>query len=145
VGGHSENADRTQRGSRGSRTLTPEVAALLAHARAKIEVARVLLAARAPGDAASRAYYAAFHAVSAALLARGQAYSSHAQVLGAFNRDFVHAGTFPREYTVTLTRLFEDRQTGDYDPTTSLEQAEAERDVQDAERIVEAVAAHLAT
>ena len=76
---------------------------------------------------------------------RGQAYSSHAQVLGAFNRDFVHAGTFPREFTVTLTRLFEDRQTGDYDPTTSLEQAEAERDVQDAERIVEAVASHLAT
>jgi uncharacterized protein (UPF0332 family) len=70
------------------------VAALLAHARAKLEAARVLLAARAPGDAASRAYYGAFHAVSAALLARGQAYSSHAQVLGAFNRDFVHAGTF---------------------------------------------------
>ncbi len=145
MGGQSENADRPQRGSRGSRTLTPEVAALLAHARSKVEVARVLLAARAPGDAASRAYYAAFHAVSAALLARGQAYSSHAQVLGAFNRDFVHAGTFPRDFTVTLTRLFEDRQTGDYDPTTSLEQAEAERDVQDAERIVEAVASHLAT
>ena len=66
-------------------------------------------------------------------------------MLGAFNRDFVHAGTFPRDFTVTLTRLFEDRQTGDYDPTTSLEQAEAERDVQDAERIVEAVASHLAT
>jgi len=90
------------------------VAALLAHARAKLEAARVLLAARAPGDAASRAYYGAFHAVSAALVARGHAYSSHAQVLGAFNRDFVHAGTFPREFTAILARLFEDRQTGDY-------------------------------
>lgn len=143
MGGQSENADRPQRRSRGSCTLTPEVAALLAHARAKLEAARVLLAARAPGDAASRAYYAAFHAVSAVLVARGQAYSSHAQVLGAFNRDFVHAGTFPREFTAILARLFEDRQTGDYDPTASLDAAEAERDVQDAQRIVDAVAEHL--
>jgi len=143
VGGQSENADRPQRGSRGNCTLTPEVAALLAHARAKLQAARVLLAARAPGDAASRAYYGAFHAVSAVLVARGQAYSSHAQVLGAFNRDFVHAGTFPREFTAILARLFEDRQTGDYDPTASLDLAEAERDVEDAQRIVDAVAEHL--
>lgn len=123
--------------------MTPEGAGLLAHARSKLEAARVLLEARAPGDAASRAYYAAFHAVSAALLARGQAFSSRAQVLGAFNRDFVHAGTFPREFTAILARLFEDRQTGDYDPTASLEAAEAERDIQDAQRIVDAITEHL--
>jgi hypothetical protein len=123
--------------------VTPEVDGLLAHARGKLEAARVLLEAHAPGDAASRAYYAAFHAVSAALLARGQAFSSHAQVLGAFNRDFVHAGTFPREFTAILARLFEDRQTGDYDPTASLDAGEAERDVQDAQRIVDAIVEHL--
>ena len=103
----------------------------------------MLLDARAFGDAASRAYYAAFHAVSAALLARGQAYSSHAQVLGAFNKDFVHEGSFPREFTTILARLFQDRQTGDYDPTTRLEPADAERDVADAQRIVDAIDAHL--
>jgi uncharacterized protein (UPF0332 family) len=43
---------------------------------------------------------------------QGQAFSSHAHVLGAFNRDFVHAGTFPREFAAILARLFEDRQTG---------------------------------
>lgn len=52
-------------------------------------------------------------------------------------------GTFPREFTAILARLFEDRQTGDYDPTASLDAAEAERDVQDAQRIVDAVAEHL--
>ena len=115
----------------------------MAHARSKLGAARVLLAADAPGDAASRAYYAAFHAVSAALLARGQAYSSHAQVLGAFNKDFVHAGVFPREFTAILTRLFEDRQTGDYDPTTRLGLGDAKRDVEDAQRVVDAIDAHL--
>jgi uncharacterized protein (UPF0332 family) len=116
---------------------------LLAHARAKLDAARVLLDANAFGDAASRAYYAAFHAVSAVLLARGQAYSSHAQVLGAFNKDFVHAGSFPREFTAVLARLFEDRQTGDYDPTTRLEEADGRRDVADAQRIVDAIDAHV--
>jgi len=123
------------------------VAGLLAHARAKLDAARVLLEARAPGDAASRAYYAAFHAVSAALLARGQAFSSHAQVLGAFNRDFVHAGTFPREFTAILARLIrrptDRRLRCDNDATTMLDAGEAERDVQDAQRIVDAVATHL--
>jgi hypothetical protein len=119
------------------------VSALLAHARAKLDAARVLLEARAFGDAASRAYYAAFHAVSAVLLARGQAYSSHAQVLGAFNKELVHGGSFPREFTGILTRPFEDRQAGDYDPTTRLERGDAERDVADAQRIVDAIEAHL--
>jgi len=64
-------------------------------------------------------------------------------VLGAFNRDFVHSGQFPREFTVVLARLLEDRQTGDYDPTPSLEVAEAQRDVEDAQRIVDAIDAHL--
>jgi uncharacterized protein (UPF0332 family) len=64
-------------------------------------------------------------------------------VLGAFNRDLVHTGSFPREFTAILTRLFEDRQTGDYDPDATLDLAEAERDVRDAERIVEAIALHL--
>lgn len=81
--------------------------------------------------------------MSAVLLTNAQAYSSHAQVLGAFNRDFVHAGTFPRECTAILARLFEDRQTGDYDPTATLDMDEAARDVEDAGRIVEMVTAHL--
>jgi uncharacterized protein (UPF0332 family) len=64
-------------------------------------------------------------------------------VLGAFNRDFVRVGTFPREWTAILARLFEDRQTGDYDPTATLDMDEAARDVEDAGRIVEMVTAHL--
>lgn len=115
------------------------MAALITHARSKLNAARVLLDARAWGDAASRAYYAAFHAVSAVLLARGEAYSSHAQVLGAFNRDLVHAGVFPREFTAVLARLFEDRQTGDYDPTAQIDEEEARRDVEDAQRVVDAI------
>jgi uncharacterized protein (UPF0332 family) len=125
--------------------VKPEVAALLDLAAEKLRAARVLLDADAPGDAASRAYYAAFHAVSAALLSIEQTYSSHGQVLGAFNRYFVHAGHVPRDFTTVLTRLYEDRQAGDYDFAASVGTEDASQDIADAERVVTAVRSYLAT
>lgn len=116
---------------------------MVGHARRKLQAARILLSGGAPADAASRCYYAAFHAVSAVLLARGLAYSSHSQVLGAFNRDLVRPGHFPPEFTTILTRLFEDRQTGDYDPTPGLGPDEASRDLADAERVVDEIERYL--
>lgn len=119
--------------------MKDEVEAMLALAEEKLRAAELLLEGGAWADAASRAYYAAFHAVSAALLSRGQAYSSHAQVLGSFNKTFVHPGTVPKEFTTFLTRLFEDRQTGDYDVLPGLTETEARQDAADARRIVDAV------
>ena len=108
-------------------------------AEEKLRAARLLLDGAAWGDASSRAYYAAFHAVSAVLLARDESYSHHAQVLGAFNREFVHTGLFPREFTLMLTRLFENRQSGDYGVIPGVTEIEARQDVVDAQRIVETV------
>ena len=58
--------------------MTDEPIAMLDAADEKLRAAQLLIDGRAWGDAASRAYYAAFHAVSAALLARGETFSSHA-------------------------------------------------------------------
>jgi uncharacterized protein (UPF0332 family) len=66
-------------------------------------------------DASSRAYYAAFHAISAVLWKDGKSFTSHAQTLGAFNRDYVRAGAFPETVTRILNHRFKDRQKGDYD------------------------------
>jgi len=52
--------------------VTPARDALLAAAAAKLRAADLLIAERLPDDAASRAYYAAFHAVSALHLAEGK-------------------------------------------------------------------------
>jgi uncharacterized protein (UPF0332 family) len=116
-----------------------ELTVLLSLADEKLRAAGLLIVGGAWGDASSRAYYAAFHAVSAALLSRGKTYSRHGQVLGAFNRAFVHAGLFPREFTALLIRLFENRQSGDYGVLPGITEAEARQDVTDAQRIVEAV------
>lgn len=119
--------------------MKDELKAMLAQAQEKLRAAGLLLDGGAWGDASSRAYYGAFHAVSAVLLSRGETYSSHAQVLGRFNKEFVHPGIFPKEFTTVLTRLYEDRQSGDYDFVAGVSESEARQDVIDAHRIVDAI------
>ncbi len=123
--------------------MTPEVTALLAKAHEKLRVAELLLQAHAWDDAASRAYYAAYHAVSALHLSRGNSFSSHARSIGQFNKDFVQTGIFPREYTAILSRLFEDRQSGDYDVVDAISEDEARLDVTDAAALLAGLQSHL--
>src|SRR3989338_2878456 len=129
----------SERCKRGRLSVKDEFKTILAQAEEKLRAARLLLDGNAWADASSRAYYAAFHAVSAALLSKGLTYSSHAQTLGAFNKEFVRPGIFPAEFTTLLTRLFEDRQSGDYDFDPGFTATEARQDIVDAERIVKAV------
>lgn len=49
-------------------------------------------AARYPEASASRAYYAAFHAVCAVLALRGESFKKHPAVRGALHRDLIKAG-----------------------------------------------------
>ena len=83
------------------------LSAMLDKARRKLAAAQRAFDAGDWDDTSSRAYYAAFHAVAAVLRARNLVYSSHAQTLGAFNRECVLTGVFPREFAQALTRLFE--------------------------------------
>ena len=117
--------------------------AMIRKAFEKLRVAEHDLAHGFAGDASSRAYYAAFHAVSAVLAERSMVFSSHAHVLGAFNREFVKAGSFSADAFRTLQRLFDDRQSADYNWTVDIDHETAGRDVEDARTIVEACCSHL--
>lgn len=86
--------------------MSPAIRDILETAEAKLKAAELLLREHIYGDAASRAYYAAFHAISALHLSQGNTFSSHAQLIGRFNRDFVRTGLFPPELTRIMTRLF---------------------------------------
>lgn len=61
----------------------------------KLKSARILLDAGQFADAASRAYYCAFHSISATLLSRNLSFSTHRQTIGAFNREFVSPASSP--------------------------------------------------
>lgn len=94
-------------------------------------------------SASSRAYYAAFHAMQAALLAKNLSFSKHSAVISAFNQHFVKAGIFPKEFSKNIERLFRERQIGDYDYNLSIEEKDAEEDIRLAQRLVEAVKEYL--
>jgi hypothetical protein len=57
-----------------------EIRAMLAKAEDKMKTARLNYEGGQFDDAVSRAYYAVFHAVSAALFSRGMHYFTHSQV-----------------------------------------------------------------
>lgn len=119
-------------------TVNPEPEVLediLRKGKEKLEVAEIDSEHGYYGEVASRAYYAVFHAVSAVLAFHGMSFSSHSQTIGAFNRDFVKTGIFPRNTGRCLNRMFEDRQVGDYDWSSTVDRETAELDLNDARRI----------
>ena len=64
---------------------------------------------------ANRLYYAAFYAVSALLLKNSLHAQSHSGVKALFGMNFIKTGLLDVNYGRTFSRLFEMRQSGDYD------------------------------
>jgi len=110
-------------------SIPPQIRAVLDLAEDKLKSARLLLNAGQWRDAASRAYYCAFHAASAALLSKGLSFSRHGQTVGAFNREFVKTGVFPREFGRRLNKMQTDREAGDYLAPVPIQERVARDDV----------------
>ena len=64
--------------------------------------------------AVNRAYYAAFYAASAALLAAGKRFIKHSGLRSAVHRELVMTGRLSAEWGRGFDRLFEGRQRADY-------------------------------
>jgi uncharacterized protein len=119
--------------------MTEEMRLILEKAESKLKSARIVFEARQYDDAVSRAYYGVFHALTAALLTKRLVFSSHSQVIGAFNREFVKTGMVPPEFSKDIQILFDDRQSGDYDVVTPIDRDLAQHDILRAEKIVTAI------
>lgn len=63
---------------------------------------------------ANRIYYGMFYAVSALGLANGFATSSHSQLRGYFNREFVKTGRISVEHGKVFGLAYDSRTKGDY-------------------------------
>lgn len=118
------------------------VTALEESSRSRLLVARELLDRGHFSDAVSRAYYAAFHAATLLFYCSGRTFSSHAQLVGAFNREFVSTHLLPEETARTLRDLFELRQAADYDVVGTIQEAEARKALDRAEDFVDRVMTH---
>jgi len=72
------------------------------------------LAETDPDSAASRAYYAAFHALTALFALREQSFTKHAAIRAALHRDLVQPGTLSEACGRDYDFLMDLRETGDY-------------------------------
>ena len=108
----------------------------------ELAAARLLASGGFPGQAISRAYFAAFFAAEEALLALGETRSKHSGVVSAFGRLLIREGGFEEATGRLLRSLFDRRNQADYAPVV-VPPEEADAAIHDAERFVEAVAAWL--
>ena len=84
-------------------------------AERKIDVAERLFKSGDFEDAVSRAYYATFHAAQALLLTEGEHAETHKGVVTLFGLLFVQTGKFSKNFGKYLANLKDDRESGDYE------------------------------
>jgi uncharacterized protein (UPF0332 family) len=111
----------------------------------KQSASKTLLDAGFFNDSLSRSFYSAFHAVTLLFLLHDRTFSSHKQLIGMFNKEFVHTERFPEQVARDFEYLFESRQTGDYDYHVSFDEEEARAGLEKAKLILEAIRDYVET
>ncbi len=119
--------------------MIPEVQDKWERAKSSLDAARHLIPID-PDSAASRAYYAAFHAVSALFLHEGATFTRHTGVEAAVHRDLVKAGRWTADLGQVYRELWTYRAIGDYGSLDHVSQQDALVAVESAEAILAAVA-----
>ena len=105
--------------------------------------ASALLMEHRLGGVMNRSYYAMFYAVLALLALHKLETSKHSGAISLFDREFVHAGIFPRELSRWLHQAFRQRLTADYAPLKTVTEDEARQVLNEANEFVAQVKAHL--
>jgi uncharacterized protein (UPF0332 family) len=87
-------------------------------------------------SAASRAYYAAFHAVSSLFALEGQTFTKHSAVEAAVHRDLVKAGRWPTNLGRDYSLCADVRSVGDYGTEVRVDANQAMEAIKAARRIL---------
>jgi uncharacterized protein (UPF0332 family) len=89
-----------------------------------------------PDSAASRAYYAAFHGVTATLAGRGLEFTKHTAVRAALHRDLIQSGALPANLGRDYDFLLDLRETADYGGVAEASLASAKKAIEKARTIL---------
>ena len=116
-----------------------EIAANLERSERSIQAAKELSSKGYYDFAASRAYYAAFYAATAALLREELEFRKHSGVIAAIHQRFVKNGRLERNFGRDLNWLSELRSVGDYGVTIHVSREDAERAIVAAEGFLHAM------
>lgn len=105
-------------------------------AEKKLEVAKKLLKSSDYEDAVSRAYYAVYHAAQALLLSEGEHAETHKGVITLFGLLFVKTGKFSKNLGKYLANLKDDRESGDYEVFSFIDEETAETAISEAKEFL---------
>jgi len=121
-----------------------KVARAFARAEETLREMEILFQRGLYNGAIDRAYYAAFHAATAALLSLDLESARHSAVIAHFGKEFAKTGKLAPQHHQTLIEAFSLRQRADYDYTVKIERETAKRVVGGCRQLVEAVRTYLA-
>ena len=102
----------------------------------KLKVAEKLFQDKNYDDAVSRAYYAAFHSASALLLTEGLSADTHSGLVNLFGLHFVKTGKIEKKFGRFLANLKDDRESGDYEIFSTIDETVAKTAVSEARDFV---------
>jgi len=122
--------------------VTSDAADLWGRAEEALAAAEALRTV-SPDGAASRAYYAAFHAVSALFAQDGRSFTRHTAIEAAVHRDLVRTGRLSTDDGRAFSRLVAWRQIGDYGGGRHVHPDQADQAIASARQVVAAVSALL--
>ena len=83
----------------------------------ELENAELLIQHDSFNAAVSRTYYAMFYAVQVLFVDNGITTSSHSGTISTFSKKFISTGTLPKTLGRALNKIYEMRQSSDYDFT----------------------------
>ena len=127
------------------KTVTEEIRAHIQKAERRLKVAKALHKDGEYEDAVSRAYYSIYHAAQAALLTEGMRADSHRGLATLFGLHLVEPGKLDKKLAKYLKNVRDDREAGDYEIYSSIDQETSETALKEADVFVRAIRVFLAT
>lgn len=118
--------------------MTPEAKGLWERAMQSLSAAKKM-SSEFPDIAASRAYYAAFYAVSAHFAIEGRFFAKHSAVESGLHGELIKTGRLPDEIGRLYSYLREMRETGDYGTTEHVLDEQSEKAVEAADAVIKAI------
>jgi len=108
----------------------------LSRAESALRSAKLLLEHGELEDAASRAYYAMFHATRAILFSKGLKTKTHKGTVSLFGEHIVKKGVLGEEYADALRKAFDLMQKSDYEIYAELDAKLVKETVNNAEKFI---------
>jgi uncharacterized protein (UPF0332 family) len=118
--------------------VNEEVRLHLKKAEDCIKDAELLLSADRYFSTVGRAYYAMFHAATAALLTKDIVRRSHQGIISSFGREFIKTGQVEPKLHKYFAEAFDLRQESDYQPLVKITPRQASNLIEKAKEFVQA-------